>query len=159
MKSTLCKKLDIQFPLFAFSHCRNVVTEVSRAGGFGVLGAVGHTPETLKIELDWIEANIDGKPYGIDLLIPSKMAHKDENAITTDDLIKLVLLKKKNCQYAVALLAHRWPPWRWLRRAPTPPSSSPLGAQAPPWPARPPPQTLRRLGAPPSTLVEVEGQH
>ena len=90
MKSILCEKLDIQFPLFAFSHCRNVVTEVSKAGGFGVLGAVGHTPESLKIELDWIEANIDGKPYGIDLLIPSKMDHKGENAMTTEDLIKLI---------------------------------------------------------------------
>ena len=90
MKSILCDKLDIQFPLFAFSHCRNVVTEVSKAGGFGVLGAVGHTPESLKIELDWIEANIDGKPYGIDLLIPSRMDHKGENDMTTEDLIRLV---------------------------------------------------------------------
>ena len=90
MKSILCEKLDIQFPLFAFSHCRNVVTEVSKAGGFGVLGAVGHTPESLKIELDWIEANIDGKPYGIDLLIPSKMDHKGKNDMTTEDLIRLV---------------------------------------------------------------------
>ncbi|MEC7123404.1 MAG: nitronate monooxygenase [Pseudomonadota bacterium] len=90
MKSPLCEKLGIDFPLFAFSHCRNVVTEVSKAGGFGVLGAVGHTPETLKIELDWIDENINGKPYGIDLLIPNKMDHKGENAMTTEDLKALI---------------------------------------------------------------------
>ena len=67
-----------------------MVTEVSKAGGFGVLGAVGHTPETLKIELDWIDENINGKPYGIDLLIPNKMDHKGENAMTTEDLKALI---------------------------------------------------------------------
>lgn len=90
LKSSLCQKLGITFPLFAFSHCRDVVVEVSKAGGFGVLGAVGHTPESLKIELDWIDANIEGKPYGIDLLIPSKMDHKSEKTMTTEDLIGLI---------------------------------------------------------------------
>ena len=28
----------IDVPIFAFSHCRDVVVEVSRAGGMGVLG-------------------------------------------------------------------------------------------------------------------------
>ena len=37
--------LDIEFPIFAFSHCRDVVAAVSRAGGFGVLGALAFTPE------------------------------------------------------------------------------------------------------------------
>ena len=60
MNSRLCEKLGIEFPLFAFSHCRNVVTEVSKAGGFGVFGAVGLTPESLEIELKWIDENIDG---------------------------------------------------------------------------------------------------
>ena len=86
MNSRLCAKLGIEFPLFAFSHCRNVVVEVSKAGGFGVLGAVGLTPENLEQELNWIDENIDGKPYGIDLLIPNRMDHKNENSQTTDDL-------------------------------------------------------------------------
>ncbi|WP_291846292.1 nitronate monooxygenase [Bradyrhizobium sp.] len=76
MKTALCKKLGIEFPLFAFSHCRDVVAEVTNAGGFGVLGAVGHTPESLKIELDWIDSRVKGRPYGIDLLIPNKMEDK-----------------------------------------------------------------------------------
>ena len=77
MKSTLCDKLGIEFPLFAFSHCRDVVAEVTNAGGFGVLGAVGHTPETLEIELAWIDEHVNGKPYGVDLLVPNKMDSKD----------------------------------------------------------------------------------
>ena len=90
MNSLLCAKLGIEFPLFAFSHCRNVVVEVSKAGGFGVLGAVGMTPEKLEQELNWIDENIDGKPYGIDLLIPNRMDHKNENSQTTDDLKALI---------------------------------------------------------------------
>jgi NAD(P)H-dependent flavin oxidoreductase YrpB (nitropropane dioxygenase family) len=85
MNSELCRRFGIEFPLFAFTHCRNVVTEVSKAGGFGVLGAVGHTAESLEVELQWIDENIGGKPYGVDLLIPNKMEDKD-GALTAQDL-------------------------------------------------------------------------
>ena len=68
MKSNLCDRLGIEFPLFAFTHCRDVVAAVTNAGGFGVLGAVGHTPESLEIELNWIDDHVDGKSYGVDLL-------------------------------------------------------------------------------------------
>ena len=78
MNSDLCDKLQIEFPLFAFSHCRDVVAAVSKAGGFGVLGAVAHTLESLAIDLQWIDEHIEGKPYGIDLLIPNKMEHKEQ---------------------------------------------------------------------------------
>ncbi|MBL8674609.1 MAG: nitronate monooxygenase [Rhodospirillales bacterium] len=77
MKSALCARLGIEFPLFAFSHCRDVVAAVTNAGGMGVLGAVGHTPETLEIELAWIDDKVKGKPYGVDLLIPNKMEGKE----------------------------------------------------------------------------------
>ncbi len=76
MKSKVCEMLNVEFPLCAFSHCRDVVVEVSKAGGFGVLGAVGHTPESLEIELNWIDERIDGKPYGIDLIVPTSMSDK-----------------------------------------------------------------------------------
>ncbi len=84
MKSALCDKLGIEFPLFAFSHCRDVVAEVTNAGGFGVLGAVGHTPETLEIELSWIDERVKGKPYGVDLLVPNKMDSKETSISTTE---------------------------------------------------------------------------
>ncbi|AMN47561.1 monooxygenase [Steroidobacter denitrificans] len=59
-----------EFPLFAFSHCRDVVAAVSRSGGFGVLGGSSFTPESLEEELRWIDSHVDGKPYGVDILIP-----------------------------------------------------------------------------------------
>lgn len=79
MRTPICDMLGIDFPLIAFSHCRDVVAAVSKAGGFGVFGATnGHvTPEQLKIELDWIDAHVDGKPYGLDLAIPENMENKE----------------------------------------------------------------------------------
>lgn len=59
-----------EFPLFAFSHCRDVVAAVSKAGGFGVLGATRFTPEQLERELAWIDAEVGGAPYGVDVLVP-----------------------------------------------------------------------------------------
>ncbi len=78
MNSKICEMLDIEFPLVAFTHCRDVVVAVSKAGGCGVLGAVGMSPEQLEKELKWIDEHIDGKPYGVDVLIPNKMVGKDE---------------------------------------------------------------------------------
>ena len=72
MNNTLCERLGIEYPIFAFSHCRDVVVAVSKAGGIGVLGAVGFTREQLKEELDWIDAHIGDKPYGVDIVIPEK---------------------------------------------------------------------------------------
>jgi NAD(P)H-dependent flavin oxidoreductase YrpB (nitropropane dioxygenase family) len=68
----LCERLGIEFPIFAFSHCRDVVAAVSQAGGFGVLGAVGFSPEQLEVELRWIDEHVGDKPYGVDLVIPQK---------------------------------------------------------------------------------------
>ncbi len=79
MKSPVCEKLGIDFPLIAFTHCRDVVVAVSKAGGMGVLGAAGYGPAQLEIELNWIDAHIEGKPYGLDLIVPTSMANKDES--------------------------------------------------------------------------------
>ena len=70
MNNAVCRLTGAEFPLFAFSHCRDVVVAVSKAGGFGVLGAAAFSPEQLDIELDWIDAHIDGRPYGVDVLVP-----------------------------------------------------------------------------------------
>ncbi|MGC6475298.1 MAG: nitronate monooxygenase [Parvibaculales bacterium] len=85
MKSVICEMFNIEFPLVAFTHCRDVVVAVSKAGGMGVLGAVNMTPEQLAEELAWIDAHIDGKPYGVDLIVPNKFIGKgeavDQNAL------------------------------------------------------------------------------
>jgi NAD(P)H-dependent flavin oxidoreductase YrpB (nitropropane dioxygenase family) len=72
----MTKLVGAEFPLFAFSHCRDVVAAVSRAGGFGVLGGARFSPESLEQELKWIDDHVDGKPYGIDILIPEHQAVK-----------------------------------------------------------------------------------
>ena len=86
MTNPLCQMLGIDFPLFAFSHCRDVVAAVSKAGGFGVLGATAFNPEQLEVELQWIDAHVDGKPYGLDVLIPENMAVKAETGLTAGKL-------------------------------------------------------------------------
>jgi NAD(P)H-dependent flavin oxidoreductase YrpB (nitropropane dioxygenase family) len=86
MKSPICDMLGIEFPLLAFSHCRDVVAAVSRAGGFGVLGATVHSPETLEQELKWIDDHVDGKPYGIDVLIPENISTAGEKDVTWKSL-------------------------------------------------------------------------
>ena len=78
MKTDICKKLGIEYPIFAFTHCRDVVVAVSKAGGIGVLGAVGFSPEQLKEELDWIDKHIGDYPYGVDTVIPQKYEGMDE---------------------------------------------------------------------------------
>jgi NAD(P)H-dependent flavin oxidoreductase YrpB (nitropropane dioxygenase family) len=70
MHTEVCDRLGIEFPIFAFSHCRDVVAAVTNAGGFGVLGATGHSPRALEIDLTWIDEQVNGKPYGVDLLLP-----------------------------------------------------------------------------------------
>jgi NAD(P)H-dependent flavin oxidoreductase YrpB (nitropropane dioxygenase family) len=72
MRTPICDELGIEFPIFAFTHCRDVVAAVSKAGGFGVLGAVGFSPEQLEIELSWIDEHVGDRPYGVDTVIPGK---------------------------------------------------------------------------------------
>jgi NAD(P)H-dependent flavin oxidoreductase YrpB (nitropropane dioxygenase family) len=103
MNTDFCKKLGVEFPLFAFSHCRDVVAEVTRAGGFGVLGAVGHTPESLEIELSWIDEQVQGKPYGVDLLVPTSM---DSKAESLDALELESRVPQGHRDYVTNLLAH-----------------------------------------------------
>ncbi len=72
MRNRLCEMFGIEVPLFAFTHCRDVVVEVSKAGGMGVLGAAAKLPEELEQDLKWIDDHIGGKPYGVDLVMPNK---------------------------------------------------------------------------------------
>ena len=82
--------LGVEFPVLAFSHCRDVVAAVTNAGGFGVLGAVAHTPERLEIDLSWIEEQTRGRPYGVDLLLPQKYAGSDGDGIDRGTLARLL---------------------------------------------------------------------
>lgn len=89
MRTPICDELGIEFPIFAFTHCRDVVVAVSKAGGFGVLGAVGFSPEQLEVELNWIDEHIGDHPYGVDIVIPNKYEGMDAD-MSTDDLTKML---------------------------------------------------------------------
>jgi NAD(P)H-dependent flavin oxidoreductase YrpB (nitropropane dioxygenase family) len=80
MRTEVCETFGIEFPLFAFSHCRDVVAAVTNAGGFGVLGAVAYTPDRLEEELRWLDDHVGGRPYGVDVLVPGKIADVAEAA-------------------------------------------------------------------------------
>jgi hypothetical protein len=73
MRTRLTELLGIDLPLVAFSHCRDVVAAVTNAGGFGVLGAVAYSPARLDQELSWIDAQVRGRPYGVDVLVPGRI--------------------------------------------------------------------------------------
>ena len=101
MKSKVCDLLGIEFPLVAFTHCRDVVVEVSKAGGMGVLGAAGYSPESLDFALNWIDERIEGKPYGVDLIAPTSMATTD----STTPKEHLNMVPQRNRDYALNILA------------------------------------------------------
>jgi len=87
MKTSVCEMFGIEVPIFAFSHCRDVVVEVSKAGGLGVLGVGYYTAEQLEIELKWIDDHIGGLPYGVDLLMPNNAdADAHSRQIRVEDL-------------------------------------------------------------------------
>jgi NAD(P)H-dependent flavin oxidoreductase YrpB (nitropropane dioxygenase family) len=81
MRTRVAELLGTEFPICAFSHCRDVVAAVSNAGGFGILGAVAHSPERLESELTWIEEQTHGRPYGVDLLLPPKYVGAERGGI------------------------------------------------------------------------------
>ncbi|OBJ74059.1 nitronate monooxygenase [Mycobacterium sp. 1274756.6] len=81
MRTRVAELLGVEYPICAFSHCRDVVAAVTNAGGFGVLGAVAHSPERLATELSWIEQQIHGRPYGVDLLLPPKYVGAEEGGL------------------------------------------------------------------------------
>ncbi|MGP4085272.1 nitronate monooxygenase [Streptomyces sp. KR55] len=73
MQTELSKKLGVEYAVFGFTPFPAVAAAISRAGGFGVLGAVRYTaPDDLKRDLDWIEAHAEGRPYGLDVVMPAK---------------------------------------------------------------------------------------
>ena len=86
MLTEICQKLGLQFPIFAFSHCRDVVVAVSKAGGIGVYGGALHSPEQVEIDLTWIERQLDGAPYGVDLLLAQKYVSIDDAGIAKQDI-------------------------------------------------------------------------
>ena len=84
MGGALAQRLGIERPLLAFSHSEHVVVAVSRAGGMGVLGAAQLTVDELERKLGWLDDQLGGVPYGVDLLLPGKYEEADEGGLDRD---------------------------------------------------------------------------
>jgi NAD(P)H-dependent flavin oxidoreductase YrpB (nitropropane dioxygenase family) len=105
MRTELCERLGIEFPIFAFTHCRDVVAAVSQAGGFGVLGAVGFSAEQLEVELNWIDEHVGDKPYGVDIVIPGKYAGQGELDVDKLEAQLRAAIPHGHREFAAKLLA------------------------------------------------------
>ncbi len=162
MANAFAARLGIEFPLYAFSHCRDVVAAVSKAGGFGVLGATAYDPEQLEVELAWIDAHVDGKPYGVDVLIPENLAVGSEAGLTVGKLAERVPQAHRDFTDNL-LKAHGVEPAGMLARR---------GDNAPPpyWPAEamqllevafrhPIKMAVNALGAPPPEMIAMGRKH
>jgi NAD(P)H-dependent flavin oxidoreductase YrpB (nitropropane dioxygenase family) len=74
VRTTLCTLLDIEHPIVGFTPSEHVAAAISRAGGLGVLGCVRfNDPAELDAALTWMDANTDGRPYGVDVVMPAKV--------------------------------------------------------------------------------------
>ncbi|HEY1627767.1 MAG TPA: nitronate monooxygenase family protein [Streptosporangiaceae bacterium] len=74
MRTSLCDLLGIEHPILGFTPSEHVAAAISRAGGFGVLGCVRfNDPAELDAALSWMDKNTDGRPYGIDVVMPAKI--------------------------------------------------------------------------------------
>ncbi len=91
MKNQVTDMFGIDVPILAFTHCRDVVVAVTKAGGLGVLGAAGHSEEQLEIDLAWIEEELGGRPYGVDVIVPAKYAGSDTGGgLTVRDIVATI---------------------------------------------------------------------
>ncbi|WP_326809235.1 MULTISPECIES: nitronate monooxygenase [unclassified Streptomyces] len=73
MQTELSRQLGAEHALFGFTPFPAVAAALTRAGGFGVLGAVRYgASDELRRDLDWMEAHTDGLPYGLDVVMPAK---------------------------------------------------------------------------------------
>ncbi|MGB7237283.1 MAG: nitronate monooxygenase family protein [Rhodococcus sp. (in: high G+C Gram-positive bacteria)] len=74
MRTDLSEKFGIEYPIFGFTPSEHVAAAISRAGGLGVLGCVRfNDAEDLDAVLTWMDENTDGKPYGVDIVMPAKV--------------------------------------------------------------------------------------
>jgi NAD(P)H-dependent flavin oxidoreductase YrpB (nitropropane dioxygenase family) len=87
MKTELCDRFGIDYPIFVFTPSEKVAAAVTRAGGMGVLGCVRfNDADDLENVLQWMDANTDGKPYGVDIVMPAKIPTEG----TAVDINKLI---------------------------------------------------------------------
>ncbi|MBX3509880.1 MAG: nitronate monooxygenase [Hyphomonadaceae bacterium] len=110
MTTPFCNLMGVQYPIVAFSHCRDVVAAVSRAGGLGVFGAAKFSPEQLDIELAWIDAHVNGQPYGVDVLAPAATDAAADAELDLEALERAIPTRHRAFVDALAQRHHIPPP-------------------------------------------------
>jgi NAD(P)H-dependent flavin oxidoreductase YrpB (nitropropane dioxygenase family) len=85
LHTKLCDRLGIEYPVVAFTHCKDVAVAVINAGGFAVLGEAMHTPDEIAADIKWIRDRIGGKPFGIDLVLPASVPEEKTRRGTAGD--------------------------------------------------------------------------
>jgi NAD(P)H-dependent flavin oxidoreductase YrpB (nitropropane dioxygenase family) len=87
MRTELCDRFGIDYPIFAFTPSEKVAAAVTRAGGMGVLGCVRFNhPDELEATLQWMDDNTLGLPYGVDIVMPAKIP-TEGTAVDIEQLI------------------------------------------------------------------------
>jgi NAD(P)H-dependent flavin oxidoreductase YrpB (nitropropane dioxygenase family) len=87
VRTSLCDQLGIEHPIVGFTPSEHVAAAISRAGGLGVLGCVRFNDAAeLDKALGWLDENTDGRPYGVDVVMPAKIPAEGA-AIDLDKLI------------------------------------------------------------------------
>jgi NAD(P)H-dependent flavin oxidoreductase YrpB (nitropropane dioxygenase family) len=100
-RAEICDLLGCDLPILAFSHCRDVVAAVTNAGGFGVLGGSSYHADELDQELRWIDQQVHGRPYGVDLVIPARLESRDK----FNPARLLSMIPTEHVAFAASLLA------------------------------------------------------
>ena len=90
MRTAITEMFGIEFPILAFTHCRDVAAEVSRAGGLGVLGVVGHTEDELETDLAWIREQVGNRPFGVDLVVPARYEGAEQGGLDVEQAYSLI---------------------------------------------------------------------
>lgn len=115
MQTQICKQLGIDFPIFAFTHCRDVAAEVSKAGGLGCLGTAYMKLDEFKRDLDWMDAQVGDKPYGVDLIFmpPARQPGAGKTlSIEEVDAAVWEAIPERHRQFVDGLLKeHKVPEW------------------------------------------------
>lgn len=97
LHTPLCDKLGIEYPVVAFTHCKDVAVAVINAGGFAVLGEALHTPDQIAADIKWIRERIGGKAFGIDLVLPSSVPEEK----TVDELLAMIPQEQRDFEQQI----------------------------------------------------------
>ena len=81
MHTRLCEQYGCEVPIVAFAHTKDVNVAVTNAGGIGVLGAAGRTPDELRSDIRWIKERVGDRRCGVDLLVPASFVEGNQEEL------------------------------------------------------------------------------